>query len=383
MNFAISAGALPGGLTLTGASLMGTPTQAGTFNFTVRATDSNDCSGTRAYTLTSSVVAPALTTLTPSNLIAGSGAFTLTVNGANFVNGAIIKWNGVARTTTFVSATQLTTAVAATEIRQSALINVTVLNPAPGGGESAAQIFTVIGQLGNASAASYSTTEFAANSITAVFGVGLATTTTAARTVPLPTALSGTSVKVRDSANVERLAPLFFVSPGQVSYLVPDGTAAGNAIVTITSGDGLVSSGAINVSRLAPGLFAANANGKGVAAALGLRVRDSGQQGYESLASYDATQRQYLSTPIDLGPPSERVFLVLFGTGIRGNTGLTAVSANLGGLTLPVTYAGAQGLVGLDQINLLLPRSLIGRGEINLTLTVDGRVTNTVKVNIR
>jgi len=51
-SFAVSAGALPGGLNLSsGGVLSGTPLAMGTFNFTVQATDANDCMGTRSYTV--------------------------------------------------------------------------------------------------------------------------------------------------------------------------------------------------------------------------------------------------------------------------------------------------------------------------------------------
>jgi len=49
-----------------------------------------------------------------------------------------------------------------------------------------------------------------------------------------------------------------------------------------------------------------------------------------------------------------------------------------------VSYAGAQGsLVGLDQVNVKLPRALNGRGEVDLVLTVDGKTANTVRVRIK
>jgi uncharacterized protein (TIGR03437 family) len=61
--------------------------------------------------------------------------------------------------------------------------------------------------------------------------------------------------------------------------------------------------------------------------------------------------------------------LILFGTGWRYRRALADVSATAGGVTTPVSFAGAQGdLVGLDQANLLLPHSLKGRGEIEVRL---------------
>ena len=56
----------------------------------------------------------------------------------------------------------------------------------------------------------------------------------------------------------------------------------------------------------------------------------------------------------------------------------------IGGVNGTLNFAGAQGtLIGLDQINVLLPRSLAGRGEVEIALTVDGKQANPVKVQIR
>ncbi|MGH9846919.1 MAG: hypothetical protein ACREEM_50115, partial [Blastocatellia bacterium] len=86
------------------------------------------------------------------------------------------------------------------------------------------------------SAASYSGAALANESIVSAFGSGLATATMAAPTIPLPTTLGNTTVKVRDGAGTERLSPLFFVSPTQVNYQIPPGTAIGSATITITNG---------------------------------------------------------------------------------------------------------------------------------------------------
>ena len=85
-----------------------------------------------------------------------------------------------------------------------------------------------------------------------------------------------------------------------------------------------------------------------------------------------------------MGPAGEQVFLLLFGTGLRGRSGLTASSALMGGVNAQVLYVGAQGdLVGLDQVNVTVPRTLMGRGEVDLVLTVDGKAANTVRVNFK
>ncbi len=224
----------------------------------------------------------------------------------------------------------------------------------------------------------------ASDSIVAAFGHGLATTTQVATSLPLPTELAGTRVVIRDSAGAERNAPLFFVAPTQVNYQMPPGAANGLATVTITSGDGTTSTGAAQINPVAPGLFAANANGQGVAAAVAVRVKADGSQSFEPVAQFDQTQNRFVPVPIDLGPPTDIVVLVLFGTGIRNRTAQSAVNVKLGGVDAPVQYASATpGFVGLDQVNAVVSRILAGRGEIDVILTADGRAANTVRVAIR
>ena len=239
--------------------------------------------------------------------------------------------------------------------------------------------------LANASAASFSTTAgLAAEEIAVAFGVNLASSTVTASTVPLPTTLAGTTVTVRDSLSVERLAPLFFVSAEQINYLVPSGTASGPATVTVTNGAAEVSTGAVTISDVAPGLFSANATGVGVAAAVVFRRNAAGQDSYEPAARFDSASGRFVPVPIDLGPEGDQVFLIPFGTGFRKLSNLTNVQATIGGVQAPVIFAGAApGLLGADQANLQVNRSLAGRGEVDILFTVDGKTANPVRVTIK
>jgi len=88
---------------------------------------------------------PAITSLSPSSVAPGSSAFTLTVNGTNFVSGAVVRWNGLDRATTYVNTTQLTAAILAGDIATAGTGVITVFNPAPGGGSSSALSFTISG----------------------------------------------------------------------------------------------------------------------------------------------------------------------------------------------------------------------------------------------
>jgi len=274
-------------------------------------------------------------------------------------------------------------------VGQTGSLDLPVANPIQPSASGGLDAFIVkIGAGGAAttvSAASYTGAELAGESIVAAFGDGLATEVKFATSLPLPTILAGTTVKVKDSAGgAEREAPLFFVSPQQVNYLLPANLAMGTALVTITGGDGKISSGTIMISPVSPGLFSANSSGQGVAAAIVLRVKADGTQIFEQMVRFDAAQNAFAPIPIDLGPEGENVILLLFGTGLRGNTDLRNVSVKIGGTEVETLYLGAQGdFVGLDQSNVRIPRSLAGRGEVDIVMNVGGRTANTVRVSIK
>jgi uncharacterized protein (TIGR03437 family) len=144
--------------------------------------------------------------------------------------------------------------------------------------------------------------------------------------------------------------------------------------VIVTSGDGTVSTGTTQIAAVAPGLFTANGDGQGVPTAVALRVKAGANQSFEPVAQFDTAQRRFVARPIDLGAATDQVFLILFGTGWRNNLSLSAISLKLGGVVLPVQFAGAApNNPGTDQLNAALPRSLIGRGEVDVVLVVDGK----------
>ncbi|MGH9842575.1 MAG: NF038122 family metalloprotease [Blastocatellia bacterium] len=249
------------------------------------------------------------------------------------------------------------------------------------------------GKVVSVSAASFNGEALAGDEIVAAFGARLATTVMAAPgksgcPTCLSTELAGTTVKVKDSRGIERLAPLFFVSPSQVNYLMPSATAVGPATVTVTGGDGAVSIGTAQIANVAPGLFTANSDGQGVPAALAVRVipkpGSPADLRFEPVAQFDAAQRRFTPLPLDLGPAAEELYLALFGTGLGFPPSTSTVSVKIGGLEAPVQYAGfTPDYAGLDQVNVRLPRSLIGRGEVDLVLTAAGKPANTVKIKIK
>src|SRR5262249_8422518 len=79
---------------------------------------------------------PTITSLNPPAAGIGSGDFTLTVNGTDFVGGSVIRINGNNRPTNVLSAMRLTTPIMAADVASAGNLSVTVFNPAPGGGTS-------------------------------------------------------------------------------------------------------------------------------------------------------------------------------------------------------------------------------------------------------
>jgi uncharacterized protein (TIGR03437 family) len=241
--------------------------------------------------------------------------------------------------------------------------------------------------LATVSAASFSNNDLASEAIVASFGTELATKTEAANKLPLPTELAGTRVYVRDAFGTERQAALFFVSPGQVNYQIPPGSIPGVALITVINSDGKTSVGFSNLNYVTPSLFTANANGTGAPAGAVYRVRANGTTTVEPLAQQQGAQ--FVPLPIDVSNVTEQVFLVLYGTGFRNRSAITAASVTFTGngfspIAGAVTYAGAQGtLVGLDQLNLRVPPSMAGRGEVSLVFSVEGKQANLVRVNFK
>lgn len=122
------------------------------------------------------------------------------------------------------------------------------------------------------------------------------------------------------------------------------------------------------IVEAAPAVFSTTLENQRWPAAALLRIHSDGR------LSYDPIWRLAFGE-------EEQLILVLFGTGLRHHQG--RVSAQIGAIQLPVLYAGPQGeFAGLDQLNLSLPRSLAGSGEMILKLSVDGHPANPLRLVI-
>jgi uncharacterized protein (TIGR03437 family) len=184
-----------------------------------------------------------------------------------------------------------------------------------------------------------------------------------------------------DSSGAALAAPLVYVSPRQINFLVPTQAQSGPATISVAGAAGGSLSANVWIDPVSPGLFTANSNGVGVPAALATRYIDGGSQIQEPVFQCSPV---CAAVDIDLGAAGDQVILQLFGTGLRHASSSSNVSATIGGQNATVLYAGAQGTyAGLDQVNVVVPRNLVGAGSVGVVVQVDGRVTNTVTIQIK
>ncbi|HKC86985.1 MAG TPA: M36 family metallopeptidase [Blastocatellia bacterium] len=229
------------------------------------------------------------------------------------------------------------------------------------------------GVLTPVNAADFRVGPLAADSIAAAFGSNLAYRVEAAQTLPLPTSLSGTTLTVNGVP-----APLLFVSPGQINFIVPPTVDQGPAVIIASGPMGTYSVGNVQIVAAAPAIFTADSSGAGDAAAL---------------ATIDGVNFQ--TQPFDVIVNGKPNILVLFGTGIRrapaanpndGNGVAESVNITIGGRNAIVLYAGAQSpFGGLDQINVEMPPELANTGprSVDVIVTVSGVPANRVTIRIR
>ncbi|MGH9799908.1 MAG: hypothetical protein ACRD82_06040, partial [Blastocatellia bacterium] len=283
-----------------------------------------------------------LFSITPSSpQLAGlevDGNGVLAATGTGFQTAADIEINGRSIRDSRDDAATLSSKLYSSEMWKvyappGEAVNVTVINP--DGMRSPALKFTRSGNakvVSAVSAANFSAESLAPEAIAAAFGSNLATATVVANSTPLPTELAGTKVRVNGE-----LAPLFFVAPSQVNFLIPPTAQAGSAVIEIIAADGSLSRGTVNLSAVAASLFTSNASGSGAPAA----VATKDGVNFTSVGNADGSPN-----PLDVGD-----YLVLFGTGMR-KASTSSVRITIGGREATVQFIGAQGgYAGLDQIN--------------------------------
>lgn len=233
-------------------------------------------------------------------------------------------------------------------------------------------------------AAGYARQPIAPEGLYSIFGLNLARRSTRADAGATPDSLDGASVSITDGSGVSRTALLSFVSPRQVNFVAPAGMAAGAGMLQVKNATGQSTSAPVEIRAVAPGIFSADMTGKGVAAAVVVRVRADGSQDTAVAADCSSNAGQCIAIPIDVASDGAEVYLSLYGTGIRGRSSLSSAKVSVEGIPIDVLYAGPQSQYpGLDQINVRIPAMLAGRGEADVVVTVDGVAANTVRIAVR
>jgi uncharacterized protein (TIGR03437 family) len=346
-----------------------TPLAPGTYTVTLQFVgDTPWTSTTQSVTFT---VAQASTNTTIS-LTTGSGQPTLTANVVAIAPGAGTPTGSVQFIDTSTNA--VVAGAALSSGKGSATIGLSNVgrpikavysgDPEFLGGASASLPAVVNG-------ASDALTNLAPDEVATLFGIPGLSGDTSATSTPADS-LGGVTVTITDSAGNARKALLYgvFASVGQINLLIPGATATGLATMTITLPGGTTIVTLIDIASAAPGIFTADMTGKGVFAGQILYVHKDGSQTVANSTN-----------PVSFTTPDDQVFLILYGTGFR-HAGAVTVTAN--GVALQVVYSGPQGTYpGLDQLNLLLPRSFAGGGSLTLAISADGQPANSVTVAVQ
>jgi uncharacterized protein (TIGR03437 family) len=191
-------------------------------------------------------------------------------------------------------------------------------------------------------------------------------------------------VRITDSAQHEVQSQLLYVSPSQINLWIPAGLASGQATLTfpvtgLPPGVGAAALRNVNfaIAPSAPALFALDAGDVAAATAVRVVIPTNIQSPVPVFACLKGAN--CTAVPIDVGLDAP-VYLALYGTGIP----TSGVTVTIGGLSIVPTFSGPQGdIPGLDQINLPLPLTLRGKGNVDVTVSAAGVTSPPVKLAIQ
>ncbi len=369
---------MPPGLSVDGGNglVTGTPTEAGEFSFGVRINDAGGESVRRDFELEvqGAILQINSPTALPDAAVGRMYSHTFTAEGGEAPygwstplapSGLSLSANGVLSGTPNVDG--------------DFVLTVAALDTAGNRSERNFTIHIEFVSFVSVSAASFEGPALAPESIATGFGVNLAAANIAATELPLPETLQGRRLEIEDSEGTRFRAQLFFVGTGQINFLVPAGVAVGTATVEVKNLiDQVLTFGEVDIQPVAPALFMVAPDRLVAGSALRVKPDDSRIEEPLSIPQGAAV----IGRQLDLTVAGDQLFLIVFGSGIRGSTG--SVTATLNGLPLPVLAAQAQGQFdGLDQVNLgPIPPIPPGVTIATLIVTVDGVAAPPVIVHV-
>jgi uncharacterized protein (TIGR03437 family) len=212
----------------------------------------------------------------------------------------------------------------------------------------------------------------------------LATTSVKTGGIPEPGPVNGVAVRITDSASVEMQAAIVELSPARIDLVLPPGLQPGEAFVAVTTSKGRLLRDRLQIEPVTPALFTANGDGTGAPLAALIRVAEDGAATSEPDYDCSAGPGACTPIPIDLGLETDTVSLQLAATGVRSQTDPAAFAARVGDENAEITaIQPSSTAAGIDLVTVRLPRTLAGRGDLDLTLAVAGKTSNPVKINVK
>jgi uncharacterized protein (TIGR03437 family) len=201
-----------------------------------------------------------------------------------------------------------------------------------------------------------------------------------ARGPSLPFHLANVSVRITDSRGTARLARLLYTGAGWglISFVVPDDCATGPAEVAVVRADGSVAKSRVLIADLAPALFTSPPDGR--SAAVGRVTQHRAGHPDRSFSTLECGKQGCRPRPIPLAP-GLLTTVRLLGSGLRYAGGHASVRATAGNVSVPAASMGATARPGEDQLTIRIPDSLRGAGDTDLYFTVNGELSNVVRMN--
>jgi uncharacterized protein (TIGR03437 family) len=209
----------------------------------------------------------------------------------------------------------------------------------------------------------------APGSIASAYGsFGTVTTTSAASLNPMPTALANISIRVGTTA-----APLYFVSSGQINFVVPVGVAAGRQTVEVLNGTNVIARGSVNIWEAFPALASSDTTPtrQGIIQNQDFSINSQAQRAQRGqiIQLYATGCGATNPVSVDGRPPTALSPAVL------------ETKASISGIETPVQFSGAHPqFPGICQINVVVPNQAFVTGQVQVIVSVGGIVSNPVSV---
>ena len=207
----------------------------------------------------------------------------------------------------------------------------------------------------------------APGSLASIFGTGLASATTSASGFPLTTTLGGTSVSIAGT-----LAPLLYVSSGQINFQVPSSTASGTVGVVVNGPGGASASFNFTVTAQAPSIFQYGTNHALAQNADGSLNSDSAPAAAGSYVTVYLTGQGAVNNPVPDGTATPASPIA---------TATATATATIGPMTATVQFLGLTSeFAGLAQANILVPA--LPTGDYPVVITAGGYISASAVISV-